>query len=194
MNNPGTRLLIAALFMLFRLLVNFSILKMYATCSFLLSLDIQRTTWPYIPEERNLPKLYTISAYVIYWSTVFPFESVPYTKYLINSWPITTESTFMKTNNFDCESCQGTVSTQTYRNCKAQDLLTAVESFTMFPVAARSKVWTAFVRSNAGIMGSKPTRGINVCVRLLCLCVVLCVDSGLATDWTPVQEFITDCL
>jgi hypothetical protein len=36
------------------------------------------------------------------------------------------------------------------------------------------------VRSpNAGIMGSNPTKDMDVCLRLLC--VVLCVGSGLAT-------------
>jgi hypothetical protein len=41
-------------------------------------------------------------------------------------------------------------------------------------VTARSKVWTVFARSNAGIMGSNPTRGMDICVRLFCVCVVLC--------------------
>jgi hypothetical protein len=36
-------------------------------------------------------------------------------------------------------------------------------------------------RSNTGIAGSNPTRGIDVCVRLFCVCVVLCVGSGFAT-------------
>jgi hypothetical protein len=42
-------------------------------------------------------------------------------------------------------------------------------------VAARSKAWTIFARSNAGI----------VCV--YSVCVVLCVGSGLATGWSLVQ-------
>jgi hypothetical protein len=33
----------------------------------------------------------------------------------------------------------------------------------------------------AGIMGSNPTRGMNVCVRLFYVYIVLCVGSGLAT-------------
>jgi hypothetical protein len=40
-------------------------------------------------------------------------------------------------------------------------------------VAARSKAWTVFVRSNTGIMGSNPTRVMDVCVRLLFF-VLLC--------------------
>jgi hypothetical protein len=38
-----------------------------------------------------------------------------------------------------------------------------------------------FARSNAGIVGSNPTRGMDVCGRLFYVCVVLCVGSGLAT-------------
>jgi hypothetical protein len=40
---------------------------------------------------------------------------------------------------------------------------------------------TVFARSNTGIVGSNPTRGMDVCVRLICLYVVLCTGSGLAT-------------
>jgi hypothetical protein len=54
-------------------------------------------------------------------------------------------------------------------------------------VAAMSKAWTVFARSNTSIVASNPTRGMNVCVRLFCVCVVLCVGSGLATGWSPVQ-------
>jgi hypothetical protein len=49
-------------------------------------------------------------------------------------------------------------------------------------VAALSKAWTVFARSNAGIVGSNPTRGMDVCVCVYSVfCVVLCVGSGLAT-------------
>jgi hypothetical protein len=34
---------------------------------------------------------------------------------------------------------------------------------------------------NDEIMGLNPTRGMDVCVRLACVCVVLCVGSDLAT-------------
>jgi hypothetical protein len=54
-------------------------------------------------------------------------------------------------------------------------------------VAARSKAWTFFARSNAEIMGSNPTQSMDVCVHLFCVYVVLCVGSGLATGWSPVQ-------
>jgi hypothetical protein len=49
------------------------------------------------------------------------------------------------------------------------------------------KAWTAFARSNTGILCSNPTRGIDVCARLFCVNVVLCVGSGLATGWFPVH-------
>jgi hypothetical protein len=43
-------------------------------------------------------------------------------------------------------------------------------------VAARSKARTVFARSNAGIVGSNPTRGMHVCVYS-----VFVLGSGLAT-------------
>jgi hypothetical protein len=54
-------------------------------------------------------------------------------------------------------------------------------------VAAQSKAWTVFARSNAGIVGSNLTQGLDIYVRLPCVCVVLCVGSGLASGWSPVQ-------
>jgi hypothetical protein len=42
-------------------------------------------------------------------------------------------------------------------------------------VAVRSKEWTVFARSIAGITGWNPTQGMDVCVHLFCVCVVLCV-------------------
>jgi hypothetical protein len=48
-------------------------------------------------------------------------------------------------------------------------------------VDARSKSRTVFAHSNAGIMGSNPTRVTDVFVRLFCVCVVLSAGSGLAT-------------
>jgi hypothetical protein len=49
-------------------------------------------------------------------------------------------------------------------------------------MAVRSKEQNVFTRSNSGIVGSNLTQGMAVCVRLLCVCVVLCVGSGLATS------------
>jgi hypothetical protein len=42
-------------------------------------------------------------------------------------------------------------------------------------------IGTVFALSNAGIMGSNLTEGMDVCVRLFCFYVVPCVGSGLAT-------------
>jgi hypothetical protein len=36
-------------------------------------------------------------------------------------------------------------------------------------VAARSRAWTVFARSNTGIVVSNPARGMYVCVRLFCV-------------------------
>jgi hypothetical protein len=36
-------------------------------------------------------------------------------------------------------------------------------------VAVRSKAWIVVARSKAGVMGSNPTRGMDVCVRLFCV-------------------------
>jgi hypothetical protein len=41
-------------------------------------------------------------------------------------------------------------------------------------VAAQSKAWTVFARSTSGVVGSNPTRGLDVCLRLLC--VLSCVQ------------------
>jgi hypothetical protein len=46
-------------------------------------------------------------------------------------------------------------------------------------VPAPSQARTVFASSNTGIMGSNPNRDIDVCVRVFCVCVVLCAGSGL---------------
>jgi hypothetical protein len=61
-------------------------------------------------------------------------------------------------------------------------------------VAERSKTWTVFARLNTGMLGSNPTWGMDVCMRLFCVCVVLCVRSGLATGWSPVQGVLPTAL
>jgi hypothetical protein len=43
------------------------------------------------------------------------------------------------------------------------------------PVAARFKAWTVFARSNAGIVGSNPTQGMDVCVYIYSVFVLSCV-------------------
>jgi hypothetical protein len=50
---------------------------------------------------------------------------------------------------------------------------------TPITVAVRSKAYAVFARSNTGIVGSNPAQRMDVCVRLLCVCVALHVGSGL---------------
>jgi hypothetical protein len=54
-------------------------------------------------------------------------------------------------------------------------------------VASRSKAWTVFARSNTWIVGSNPTRGMDVCVLLFSVYVVLRAGSGLEMGWSSVQ-------
>jgi hypothetical protein len=49
------------------------------------------------------------------------------------------------------------------------------------------KAWIVFASWNTGILVSNPTQSMDVCVRLFCVCVVMCVGSGLVTGWSPVQ-------
>jgi hypothetical protein len=48
-------------------------------------------------------------------------------------------------------------------------------------VATQSEAWTVFTRSNTEIVASNPTGGMDVCVRLFCIYVVLFVGNDLAT-------------
>jgi hypothetical protein len=54
-------------------------------------------------------------------------------------------------------------------------------------VAELSKTRSVFAHSNAGIMGSDPTQGMDVYVCLFCVYVAPYVSSGLATGWSPGQ-------
>jgi hypothetical protein len=49
---------------------------------------------------------------------------------------------------------------------------------------------TVFALSNAGFVGSNRSQDMDVCVFLFCVCVVLCLGSGLATGWYPVQRVL----
>jgi hypothetical protein len=53
-----------------------------------------------------------------------------------------------------------------------------------------SKTWTVLARSKSAIVSSNPTQGMDVCVHLFCVCVVLSVGRGLATGWSPVQGVV----
>jgi hypothetical protein len=75
-----------------------------------------------------------------------------------------------------------------YQNAgQNHNIKVANRAFGPITVAARSKAWTVFAHSNTGIVGSNPVQLMDVCVRLFCVYVVLCVGSGLATGWSPVQ-------
>jgi hypothetical protein len=43
-------------------------------------------------------------------------------------------------------------------------------------VVALSKAWTVFAQSNAGIVGSNPTQGMDVCVCVYSVFVLSCVQ------------------
>jgi hypothetical protein len=59
-------------------------------------------------------------------------------------------------------------------------------------VAAQSKARTVFARSKTENVGSNTTGGMDVRVCLFCVCVVLCVGSGLATGGIPRPRSRTD--
>jgi hypothetical protein len=61
----------------------------------------------------------------------------------------------------------------------------------MTTVAARSKAWTVLARCSTEIVGSNTAGDMDVCVRLFCVCVALCVGSGLATGWSAVQGVLS---
>jgi hypothetical protein len=57
----------------------------------------------------------------------------------------------------------------------------------MWEKSADYIVHVVFSRWNTEIVGSNPTWGMDLRVRLFCVYAVLCVGSGLATDWSLVQ-------
>jgi hypothetical protein len=62
------------------------------------------------------------------------------------------------------------------------------EGIVPITVAACSKAWTVFVRSNTGVIGSNLTQGKNLC--LYSVFVLSCVGSGLATGWSPARRVL----
>jgi hypothetical protein len=49
--------------------------------------------------------------------------------------------------------------------------------------------WSVYGRSDTGIVGSNPTRGMDVlCVCVFCVHIALCEGRRLATDWSLAQE------
>jgi hypothetical protein len=68
---------------------------------------------------------------------------------------------------------------------KGMIILEAHVSRAPITVATQSKAWIVFARSNNGIVDLNPTWGMDVCFRLFCVYVVLCVSSGLVTGLIP---------
>jgi hypothetical protein len=60
-------------------------------------------------------------------------------------------------------------------------------NYLLITVATRTKACTVFAHSNTGIVGSNPTWGMDVSVRLFCACVVLCAGGGPLTGWSSVR-------
>jgi hypothetical protein len=69
-------------------------------------------------------------------------------------------------------------------------VLARIEYWRPVTVPARSKAWTVFSRSNAGIVSSNPTQGMDVCLCLFCVSI----GSGFATGWSPIQGVLPTVL
>jgi hypothetical protein len=66
-----------------------------------------------------------------------------------------------------------------------------LNNFIMMPItaAARSKASTVFTRSNAGIVGSNPTQGMNICVCVDSVYVLSCVAALRRADHTFEESY-----
>jgi hypothetical protein len=60
-------------------------------------------------------------------------------------------------------------------------------------LAARSKAGTVFAQSNTGIVGSNPTYGMHVCVRLFCVCASCVQVAALLWADPPSKEAYPLC-
>jgi hypothetical protein len=62
-------------------------------------------------------------------------------------------------------------------------------------VAARSKAWTVFAHSNAGIVGSNPNQGTDVCICVYSVFVLFCVYvAALRRADPPSKESYRVCM
>jgi hypothetical protein len=61
-------------------------------------------------------------------------------------------------------------------------------------VAEWSKAWTVLARLDAGIIGSNPTRGMDVYVYVYSVFVLSCAGRGLAMSWSLVQGVLPTVL
>jgi hypothetical protein len=55
-------------------------------------------------------------------------------------------------------------------------------------VAARSKAWTVFARSDGGIVGSNPTQGMDVCVFVYSVFMLSCVEVAALRRADPLSK------
>jgi hypothetical protein len=78
-------------------------------------------------------------------------------------------------------------SDQTEQDSRNSGLIQHLQAFNLETVMI-----TVFYRSNTGIVGSNPTRGMDVCVRLFLVCAFLRVGSGFAMCRSPVEGVLTD--
>jgi hypothetical protein len=59
----------------------------------------------------------------------------------------------------------------------------------MTGVAARSEAWNVFARLNTGIVGSNPARGMDICMRLFCLCCPVKVAALRRADHSSKESY-----
>jgi hypothetical protein len=74
--------------------------------------------------------------------------------------------------------------------CRRWILIWSVIPILLITVAAQSKAWNVFARSNIGIVDWNPTQGMGVCLRLFCVCVRKRPCDGVI----PRSRSPTDCL
>jgi hypothetical protein len=60
-----------------------------------------------------------------------------------------------------------------------------VEKYVLITVTAQSKAWTVFAHLNHGIVGSNPAWGMDVCVRLFYVCIVLLMQVAVLWEADP---------
>jgi hypothetical protein len=66
--------------------------------------------------------------------------------------------------------------------------------FVQFVIFACSTAWNVSAGSNTGIVCSNPTWSMDVCVRLFCVCAVLCVQVAALRRADPRPRSPTDCV
>jgi hypothetical protein len=67
-----------------------------------------------------------------------------------------------------------------------KDFYFILKSTLPVPIVEWSKAWTILARLDAGIVGSNPTRGMDVYVYVYSMFVLSCVGRDLAMSWSLV--------